>query len=80
VIYQRNEVLVSILEMLRTQALYLHIQHGWLIAVAETIEKHPQLVEELKRHPFYDQGPQPALRNTDVMIGNINALIAQLKG
>ena len=74
-----NEVLRSILEMLKQQALYLRLQHGWLIAVAETIEKHPQLGADLKQHSFYDQGPQSALQRIDVMIGNIDALIRQLK-
>jgi len=74
-----NAVLCSILEMMKQQAVYLHRQHGWLIAVAETIEKDAELLAELKQHPFYDQGPRLDARITDAMIRNIDALILQLK-
>ena len=77
--HQIREVLVSILEMVRQQAIYLHRQHGWLIAVAETLEKHPDLVSHLKQHPSYDLGPRPDIEITQRMLQNIDALIAQLR-
>jgi hypothetical protein len=55
---ETKEVLISTLELVRDQAAYLHRQHGWIIAVSETIEKYPDLAAELKRHPFFDQGPR----------------------
>jgi hypothetical protein len=77
--HQTNQALCFILEMQKQQALYLDRLHGWIIAIAETLAKQPDLVEHLKQHPFYDQGPLPSLRSTDEMIRNIDALIQQLR-
>jgi hypothetical protein len=65
--------------MMRQQAVYLHRQHGWLIAVAEAVEKHPDLVSHLKEHPFYDQGPRQDVQITRNFVESIDALIAQLR-
>ena len=75
---ETNAVLCSILEMMKEQFVYSHRLHGWIIAVAETLEKHPDLAAELLRHPFYDQGPAPFLQTSDVRLQNIDALIRQL--
>lgn len=40
---ETNAVLCSILEMMKEQFVYSHRLHGWIIAVAETLEKHPIL-------------------------------------
>jgi hypothetical protein len=74
-----NEVLIAILEMLKQQGTYLHRQHGWMIALAETMEENDDLAQKLKQHPFYDQGPRRDTQITDVMIRNIDALIQQLR-
>ena len=76
---QTNQVLAAILEMLKQQTIYLHRQHGWLIAVADTVESNADLDTFLKKHPFYDQGPRQDAQITDVMIRNIDALIQQLR-
>ena len=75
-----NDVLCSILGMMRQQAEYLDRQHGWLVAVSETIEKHPDLSTELKKHPFHNQGPREDRQITTTMISNIDALLRQLRG
>jgi hypothetical protein len=77
---ETNEVLRSILEMLKQQAIHLNRHYGWLVAVADTLQKDPKLAEHLKQHPFYDQGPAPTLQRNDDAIQNIDALIRQLKG
>jgi hypothetical protein len=76
---ETNQALIAILEILKQEAVYLDRQHGWLIALAETIETMPQLESFLKRHPFYDQAPRPSLQKVDVLTRNIEALIQQLK-
>ena len=77
---ETNDVLCSILGMMRQQAEYLDRQHGWLVAVSETIEKHPDLDAELKKHPFHNQGPREDRQITNTMISNIDALLRQLRG
>jgi hypothetical protein len=77
---QTNQVLVTILEMLKRQAIYLHRQHGWITALAGAMAADPELESRLKQQPFYDQGPAPFLQTVDVMIQNIDALIQRLKG
>ena len=74
-----NGALISILEILKQEAEYLHRQHGWLIAVAETIEKHPEFASRLKEHPFYDPTPRPALNKITELTQKIDTLIQQLK-
>ena len=76
---ETNQVLRFVLELQKEQALYAHRQHGWIVALAETVRKNPQLAADLEQHPFYDQGPQPSLRKIDVLISNIDAIIHQLK-
>jgi hypothetical protein len=78
--FKTTEVLCSILGMMRQQAEYLDRQHGWLVAVSETIEKHPDLGTELTKHPFHNQGPREDRQITITMISNIDALLRQLRG
>ena len=74
-----TEVLSSILEMIKQQAIYLHRQHGWMIAVADALRENPDLAKRLEQHPFYDLGPREDVRITDAMIRNIDALIERLR-
>ena len=76
---ETNDVLRSILGMMRQQAEYLDRQHGWLVAVSERIEKHPDLGAEVKKHPFHNQGPREDRQITNTMISNIDALLRQLR-
>jgi hypothetical protein len=76
---ETNGALIAILEILKQEAEYLHRQHGWLIAVAETIEKHPEFASLLKEHPFYDPTPRPSLNKITVLTQQIDALVQQLK-
>jgi hypothetical protein len=74
-----ENTLVFILEELKRQANYSHRLHGWVIAVAETIEQNAALLPLLKQHPLYDQGSDPSLPKTDALIQNIDAMIRRLK-
>src|SRR4051812_40497165 len=76
---QTRTVLLSILGMLRQQAEYLHRQHGWMIAVADTVRDHPEVEKKLEEHPFYNQGPRPDVQITHNMLRNIDILISQLE-
>jgi len=76
---ETKHILRFILEALKQQAQYLHRQHGWLIAVAESLKANPEMDSALRQHPFYDQGPQPLIPRTDAMIRNIDLLIENLK-
>jgi hypothetical protein len=76
---ETNGALIAILEILKQEAEYLHRQHGWLIAVAETIEKHPEFASRLKEHPFYDPTPRPSLNKITELTQKIDTLIQQLK-
>jgi hypothetical protein len=76
---ETKQILCSILAMMREQAIYLHRQHGWIIAVAEAVEKHPDLAAHLKQHPFYDQGPRLDIDKTQRLLEKVDALIRQLK-
>jgi hypothetical protein len=76
---ETNQVLRSILEIVREQAIYLHRQHAWIIAVAETIEKHPDLASTLKQHPFYDQGHRQDIYKTELLLQKVDALIQELR-
>ena len=76
---ETKEVLISILGMLKNEAQYLHRQHGWMIALADTVRMLPEAKTAVEQHPFYDQGPRPDVRITDAMIRNIDALIQRLK-
>ena len=70
---------MSILDLMREQALYLHRQHGWIISVAETIEKHPDLVQHLKHHPTYNQGPREDEDKTRLLLRKVDELAQRLK-
>jgi hypothetical protein len=75
---QTATVLVSILQMLKQQAIYMHRQHGWMIALAETLRDNPEVAKRLEQQTFYDQGPRKDVDITETMIRNIDALIQQL--
>ncbi len=75
---EQRDLLVAILEMMKQQAIYLHRQHGWIIAVAEAVEKHPDLASHLKQHPFYDQGPRQDIDKTLLLLQRVDALIQRL--
>jgi hypothetical protein len=75
-----NEVLISILQILRTQTVYLDRQHGWLIAVADTLRSvSDDVAEDLEQHAFYDQGPRQDARITQNMLETIDGLISLLR-
>jgi len=76
---ETKQVLCSILEMLKDQAIYLHRQHGWLMAVADTVETNADLDAFLKKHPFYRQAPRRDEQRTNEMIQKVDALIQLLK-
>jgi hypothetical protein len=76
---QTNEVLCSILEMLKQQVVYSHRLHGWLTAAQATIRTNPEFAAQLEAQPFYDQGPRPDIQITENTIRNIDALIRQLR-
>jgi hypothetical protein len=73
-----RDVLCLILEMMKEQAIYLDRQHRWLVAVADTVNRQPDLSAYLKAHPFYDLGPRPDLDRTNEMLQRIDALIRKL--
>lgn len=75
---QTRKVLLSILEVLKTETAYLHRQHGWVIAVSETVEKHPDLAVKLRDHPFYNQGPRPDVNITASLLEQVDLLLQQL--
>jgi hypothetical protein len=74
-----KSILISILEMVKQLTIYTHRQHGWMIAVAETIAQDPARVAELKQHPFYDQGPREDVQITGNTLQSIDALIQKLR-
>lgn len=74
-----NEVLCSILEMLKHQAILSGRLLGWVVALGDTLRQIPVLEERLKESPYYHQATKPPLHTIDDMIQNIDALIAQLK-
>ncbi len=76
---ETKEILRFTLESLKQQAIFLDRQYRWIIALAETMETDAGLESQLKKHPLYDLGPEPRLRNIDVMTQNIDALIQKLK-
>jgi hypothetical protein len=75
---QTTQVLRFALEMLKRQYIYSQRLHGWIIAIAETLEKHPEIATELRQHPTYDQGQLPWSHGPETTIQNIDALIQQL--
>ncbi|HMB82524.1 MAG TPA: hypothetical protein VKI40_00590 [Terriglobales bacterium] len=74
-----RNLLCSLLEMMKRQEIHSQRLHGWIIAVAETLEKHPEIAAELKQHPGYDQGPLPWNQMLDSTIQHIDALILGLR-
>ncbi len=58
---ETNGALIAILEILKQEAVYLQRQHGWLIAVAETIEQNPEFASLLKAAPFLRFHTSPLL-------------------
>jgi hypothetical protein len=74
-----NEVLISILQVLRTQTVYLDRQHNWSIAVADTLRSVSDDVAEDLEHAFYDQGPRQDVRITRNMLETIDGLISLLR-
>ena len=77
---QTNDVLVSVLEMLKQQAIFAHRQQTWLTALWETIERSSELQSRLMEHPLYDRGHQPDLKSMHVLTRNVDVLIQQLRG
>lgn len=77
---QVNQILLVILEVLKQQTIFLDRQYGWILAVSETLRADDELGKQLEQSPFYDQGPQPQLRNIRYTLEHIDALIQQLKG
>jgi hypothetical protein len=75
---QTTDVLSAILEMMKQQAIYLHRLHGWLIAVADTVETNSELDAFLKKHPFYNLGPRPDVQITQSTIESIAELVQKL--
>jgi hypothetical protein len=73
-----REILLAVLDVLREQAEYLHRQHGWMIAVAETL-RDADLGEQLERHPFYNQGPRPDFQKTGELLRTIDELRVRLR-
>ena len=76
---QINQVVQAILLMEREQVIHVDRLHRWMVALAETLQKNPQLDTDLKQHPFYDLGPAPSLRPRDELLQTIDALIQRLK-
>lgn len=76
---QATQVLCFVLEMLKRQYIYSQRLHGWIVAIAETLEKHPEIAAELRQHPTYDQGQLPWSQTPDTTIQNIDVLIQQLR-
>lgn len=76
---ETKQVLIEVLETLKEQATYLHRQHGWVIAVSETIEQNPDFAAKLRTHPFFDQGPRPDTYITACFLEKADALIQRLK-
>ena len=76
---ETKQVMVSMLEMLKLQAVLSDRLLGWGLAVADTLRKNPQFEALLREHPSFDQGHVPDLQTTGGMIRNIDALIRQLK-
>jgi hypothetical protein len=76
---ETRNVLSSVLQVVKEQALYLDRQQRWLIALAEAMEKQPDLVAHLKQHPFYDQAHRQDVHKIESLLQNIDALIQQLR-
>jgi hypothetical protein len=76
---ETNAVLLAILEVLREQTIYLHRQHGWIMAIGDTVALKTDLDAFLKEHPFYRQAPRPDVDITADQIQKIDALIQRLK-
>jgi hypothetical protein len=73
-----KSVLVAILTILKEQTTYLHRQHGWVIALAETISLDNETAQALKKHHFFFQGPREDERITAELIQRIDELTRKL--
>ena len=74
-----KDVLIPVLELMKLEAEYLYRQQCWIVALADTVRKNPQLAAVLEQHPLYDQGPALELRSRDVLLQRLDELIQQLK-
>lgn len=72
-------LLCAMLEMMKRQAIESQRLTGWVIAIAETLEKHPEIAAELRQHPTFDQGQLPWNQTLDSTIQHIDALILKLR-
>lgn len=75
-----RQALLSVLDLLKQQALYIDRQHRWIVALASALEAEPALAERLQQHPLYDLGPAPSLRSGVEMSQIIDGIIQQVKG
>lgn len=76
---ETKEVLGSVLDMLKQQAILSGRLLGWVIALGDTLRQIPALEEKLKESPYYHQATKPPLHTIDEMIRNIDALAQKLK-
>ena len=74
-----NEVLATILEILKQQAIHLDRVHRWMLGLAEAVETDPVLGARLREHPFYNQGVALQLQSIEMTTQHIDALIRQLR-
>ena len=74
-----KEVLIAILEMMQEQSIYLDRQHRWIVAIADSVDTHPEISVFLRKHPFFDQGRRPDLDRTNEMLQRIDELLQLLK-
>jgi hypothetical protein len=77
--HNADSILVSILELLREQAIHIDLIGHWTVAIADTLVKQPELAAPLRENPFCNLGPQPQLRKLDEMLQHIEGLIHQLE-
>lgn len=75
---EMKHVLISILEILKQELGHLDREHGYLIAVSETLESNPEFASLLREHEFYDPSLRPTLQKVRVLNRNIDALIQRL--
>lgn len=76
---ETKQVLCSVLEMLKQQAILSGRVLGWVVALGDTLRQIPALEEKLKESPYFHQATKPPLRTIDEMIQNIEALTQKLK-
>ena len=74
-----RQLLISILEAQKQQAILSARLLGWFLALSDTLRQDGEFEKQLKLHPFFDQGPAPSVHTTGAMIRHIDELISQLK-